>query len=102
MSKPLDLFERLVAAGDITAADSALLGAEWESLQQAMTCSGATALEEEEYWSLRLLRDLARALSPLRRDPAIECALDQHEQRLTAAFSQTLAAYPTRAGRSGG
>jgi len=95
MSKPLDLFERLVAAGDITAADSALLAAEWESLQRAMTGPGATALDEEEYWSLRLLRDLARALAPQRRDPAIECALDRHEQHIIAAFSKALAAHPT-------
>ena len=92
-SNPPELFARLAAAGDISAADSALLAADWESLLQSTACSGATTFDDEEYWSLRLLRDLARALTPQRRDPAIECALDRHEQRVTAALRAALDAH---------
>jgi hypothetical protein len=89
MDNPVELFQRLVAAGDISAADGALLIADWQSFERSAEQSapaGASGLEENEYWSLRLLRDLACALSPGGVDLTIECALHSHEQCLADAL----------------
>jgi hypothetical protein len=93
MDNPVELFQRLVAAGDISAADGALLAAEWQSFERSAeqaVPAGASVLEENEYWSLRLLRDIACALSPGGVDWMIECALHSHEQGLADALHTAL------------
>jgi hypothetical protein len=96
------LIERLAANGDITEADRVLLAADWRSLQRSPPGAARTAvakLDEEAYWSLRLLRDLSRALcGRLGHDfaePEIERALHDHERRLVDALRRALDRRPS-------
>jgi hypothetical protein len=83
-SEVFALLTRLVEAGDITADDRALLAAGWNS--------GARAHgEEADYWSLRLLRDLSRAITKAEvATDDIDAALDTHERRLVRSLALDL------------
>jgi hypothetical protein len=82
-SEVFALLTRLVEAGDITADDRALLAADWKS--------GARAHgDEADYWSLRLLRDLSRAITNAVATDDIDAALDTHERRLVRSLALEL------------
>ena len=86
------VLDRLCARGLISPSDSERLQAAWCSGSEASRCPSAppdSPLDDEEYWSLRLVRDLARALfaeavedaEADRLLVAYECALTSHLHR---------------------
>jgi hypothetical protein len=79
------LFSRLVTAGDISADAGELLTREWANCVDAAR-DGAPG--ERDYWSLRLARDLARALGnhAVCADPELEFTLRLLEEALVTGF----------------
>jgi hypothetical protein len=66
-SDPVLVLSHLCARGSITQHDYERLVAVWRSGTSAALCApvaSGNGLDEEEYWSLRFVRDLARALFP--------------------------------------
>jgi predicted trehalose synthase len=90
-----EIFTRLWETGSITAADRRLLIADWRSGQAAAADEAPPAgsrLNEAEYWSLRLVRDLSRALTDGRGIPDADVGelLTEHEQALLARQRRAL------------
>jgi hypothetical protein len=89
--------DRLSARGLIGGSDPERLQAVWRSGSQASqrpSSPPGSPLDDEEYWSLRLVRDLARALFA----DGVE---DAEAERLLAAYESALTAY-LRCGLSAG
>src|SRR3954468_24221356 len=91
--------DRLCARGLISGLDSERLQAVWRSgsqLSRRPLSPPDSPLDDEEYWSLRLVRDLARALFA-------EGVEDAEAEKLLAAYESALTAHLRRglgAGRS--
>jgi len=85
--------DRLCARGLISASDAERLQAVWRSGSHASQVPSAppgSPLDDEEYWSLRLVRDLARALFA-------EGVEDAEADRLLAAYERALTSHHRRA-----
>jgi hypothetical protein len=79
----LSFLERLEAAGDISSAERELIAGDWLNEQRAVNAV------ESEYWALRLVRDLGRALGA-RDQRALEGPLQAAEDQLVRDFAASL------------
>jgi len=78
------LLSRLERAGDISRSDRRLIGAEWRS-----RCDAEASDRDAEYWSLRIIRDLGRALGAPAA-PQIDIELSHREGDFTRALREEL------------
>jgi hypothetical protein len=90
-----EVLTRLCETGSITAADRRLLTADWRSGQAAEDNDApptGSRVNEAEYWSLRLLRDLSYALTGGHRvpDAGLEQLLIEYEEALLARQRRAL------------
>jgi len=78
IDRRLTLLGRLEAAGDITPADRGAIATVWDNAH------AAAGPDESAYWSLRLVRDLRRALGAPDH-PDLEIPLRAAEDKLVRA-----------------
>ncbi len=91
---PTGVLAFLCARGDIGESDYVRLRATWCSGNQAGECPAkppGCAIDEHEYWSLRFVRDLARALFGSESVDEADDLLQEYEQALIVDLRHTLA-----------
>jgi hypothetical protein len=87
----LEVLSALRANGAISQEDEHLLATEWRSGQHATSAAPPTSrLDDAEYWSLRFLRDLLRALGRTGRIIDRACTLGREDERLLREHEQAI------------